>query len=132
MKYLLDTHIILWTLSGSNKLDKHTRDIIEDAHNTIYYSTVSPWEIEIKHQKIKDFKLSGEQFVFLCDQNGLENIQIKNKHILELANLKTNKKNNHNDPFDKMLLAQSLQENMALITHDKKLMAYNTGNVILI
>lgn len=132
MKYLLDTHIILWTLSGSNKLDKHTRDIIEDTHNTIYYSTVSPWEIEIKHQKIKDFKLSGEQFVFLCDQNGLENIQIKNKHILELANLKTDKKNNHNDPFDKILLAQAISENMIFITHDKKFSYYSNKNIMIV
>lgn len=132
MKYLLDTHIILWALSGSNRLDNHTKDIIEDSQNTIYYSTISPWEIELKHQKIKDFKLSGKQFVFLCDQNGLENIEIKNKHILELANLKTTKKNNHNDLFDKILLAQAISENMIFITHDKKFSYYSNKNIIIV
>lgn len=132
MKYLLDTHIILWALSGSKKLDSHIKDIIEDSQNTIYYSTVSPWEVELKHQKRKEFKLSGKQFIFLCDQNGLENIEIKNKHILELVNLKTNKMNNHNDPFDKILLAQAISENMIFITHDKKFKYYSNKNIMIV
>ena len=81
MKYLLDTHIILWALAGDKHLTQEVRNIIEDDRNEIYYSTASTWEIEVKHLKKDNFKLSGDQFMFLCDQNGLVNIQINNKHI---------------------------------------------------
>lgn len=132
MRYLLDTHIVLWELIGDEHLSKETRHAIEDLKNEVYYSTVSAWEIEIKHLKNEDFKLSSEQFTFLCDQNGLHNIQITNKHISELKNIKKNKNIKHNDPFDKMLLAQAISENMILITHDKKFAAYSNSNIMLV
>ena len=64
MKYLLDTHIILWALINDPRIDADTKEIIMNKNNTIYYSTISPWEVEIKHAKNKLFKLSGEQFCF--------------------------------------------------------------------
>ena len=81
MKYLLDTHIILWALLDDKSLDKKVKELILNKNNEIYYSTVSSWEVEIKHQKDKNFKLSGEQFIFLCDQNNLLNIKINNDNL---------------------------------------------------
>ena len=132
MKYLLDTHIILWALIDDPRLNKETKNIIMDKNNTIYYSTVSSWEIEIKHLKREDFKLSAEQFNFLCDQNYLLNISIQNKHIEQLERINKNENIKHNDPFDKMLLAQAKAENMIFITHDNKFKAYNEKNVIVV
>lgn len=133
MRYLLDTHVILWALIDDKRIPKDIKEKLLNSNNQVYYSTVSPWEVEIKHQKQKNFTLSAKQFCFLCDQNDILNLPIKNDHVIKLNDIiKANKKIKHNDPFDKMLLAQSLQENMTLITHDKKLMVYNTGNVILI
>lgn len=131
MKYLLDTHIILWALIDDPRLNKEAKSIIIDKNNTIYYSTVSSWEIEIKHLKREDFKLSAEQFNFLCDQNYLLNISIQNKHIEQLEEINKNENIKHNDPFDKMLLAQAKAENMIFITHDNKFKAYNEKNVIV-
>ena len=120
MRYLLDTHIILWSLINDKHLSNEVIDIIKNKNNEIYYSTASTWEVEIKHQKIKEFKLSGEQFAFLCDQNGLFNIQISNKHIFALNDLIKESNVTHNDPFDKILLSQSISENMIFVTRDKK------------
>ncbi len=132
MKYLLDTHIILWALINDPRLDPETRERIIDPGNTIYYSTVSPWEVEIKHLKDPRFQLSSEQLCFLCDQNGLLNLTIQNKHIDELKNLKRNAEIKHSDPFDRMLLAQARSENMILITHDRKLEAYQDRHLLII
>ena len=76
--------------------------------------------------------MSGEQFAFLCDQNGLANITIKNSNIVELKNLKKTKNIKHNDLFDKMLLAQAISENMIFITHDKKFSSYSNSNIMLV
>ena len=129
MKYLLDTHIILWALLDDKSLDKKVKELILNKNNEIYYSTVSSWEVEIKHQKDKNFKLSGEQFIFLCDQNNLLNIKINNKHVNNLKNIE-NKINN--DPFDRMLLAQAKAENMILITHDKKFNNADMNNILIV
>ena len=129
MKYLLDTHIILWALLDDKSLDKKVKEIILNKNNEIYYSTVSSWEVEIKHQKDKNFKLTGEQLAFLCDQNYLLNIAIKNNHINKLKDIE-NKVNK--DPFDRMLLAQAKAENMILITHDKKFKNYDKNNILIV
>ena len=60
-------HIILRALAGDKHLCREVRDVIESPDNEIFYSTVSAQEIEIKHLKRNDFKLSADQFVFLCD-----------------------------------------------------------------
>lgn len=129
MKYLLDTHIILWALLDDKNLDKKAKELILNKNNEIYYSTVSSWEVEIKHQKDKNFKLTGEQLAFLCDQNYLLNLNINNKHVDNLKKIenKTNK-----DPFDRMLLAQAKAENMILITHDKKFKNYDKNNILIV
>ena len=130
MRYLLDTHIILWALINDKRLSQEIKDIILDDNNTIYYSTVSPWEVEIKHLKDSKFSLSAEQLCFLCDQNNLLNLTIQNRHIEELKNISD--KNEHKDPFDLMLLSQAISENMILITHDKKFNVHNSKNVMVV
>lgn len=132
MRYLLDTHIILWELIGDKRLSKEARNIIEDSKNEIFYSTASVWEIEIKLLSKDNFKLSADQFVFLCDQNGIVNLQIKNANVSKLKDIKKIKNTKHNDPFDKILLAQAMSENMILITHDKKFEAYSNPNIMLV
>lgn len=129
MKYLLDTHIILWALIDDKNLDKNTKEIILNKDNEIYYSTVSTWEVEIKHQKDKSFKLTGEQFSFLCDQNFLLNLSINNKHVNYLKEIENTI---NKDPFDRMLLAQAKAENMILITHDKKFKNYDKNNILIV
>lgn len=131
MKYLLDTHVAIWSLIGSDNITSEVKEIMKNKDNTFYYSVLSPWEIEIKHLKHKNFKLKGEEFSFLCDQAYCQCLEVKNKHVRELENIiKIDDKLKHNDPFDKMIMAQAKSENMTLITHDIKFKAYNLKNVI--
>ena len=132
MKYLLDTHIILWALIGDDRISNEVKDILYDSKNDIYYSTVSSWEIEIKHLSKENFKLSSEQFAFLCDQNGLINLPVKNSDVNKLKFIKKVKDMKHNNPFDKLLLAQSISENMIFITHDQKFSLYSNPNIMLV
>ena len=61
MKVLLDTHILLWTLSNYVKLSAKARNIIENEHNDIYYSLISVWEVEVKHLlHPDDMKFNGQ------------------------------------------------------------------------
>lgn len=132
MKYLLDTHIILWALIGDNRITDEVKEIVQNTKNEIYYSTASSWEVEIKHQKKENFKLSAEQFIFLCDQNGLLNLQIKNSDVNSIKRLVKIKNTKHDDPFNKMLLAQAISENMVFITHDRKFAAYSNSNIMIV
>ena len=71
MKVLLDTHIILWALENNAKLPKKAREIIENEHNQIYYSTASVWEIAIKHMAHPEkMRIDGQGFSEIsCIQN---------------------------------------------------------------
>lgn len=129
MKYLLDTHIILWALINDNRLNNEVKNIILSSDNEIYYSTVSIWEVEIKHNKDKRFKLSGESLAFLCDQNYLLNLPIHNKHVYKIKDIENTV---NYDPFDRMLLAQAKAENMILITHDKKMKGFDNKNIMIV
>ena len=129
MKYLLDTCILLWGLAGDKRFPDSLKEIINDPNNEIYYSSISVWEVELKHLKLENFQLSGEQFSFLCDQNYLNLLSIKNKHIFNLNNFQNR---SHKDPFDKMLLAQADSENMILITQDKKFSLYPMKNIVIV
>ena len=132
MNFLLDTHIVMWALIDHPNLPSHIRELILNDDNVIYYSTITPWEVEIKHLKKPDeVKISGERLAYMCDQAGFINLGICNDHIKELKNVGPNdQKVKHNDPFDKMLLAQARSEGMILVTHDKKFNGYNDPHLL--
>ena len=133
MKYLLDTHILMWMLTGDEQIGKEVKELIMDQDNQIYYSAVSPWEIEIKHLKYPEqISVSGEEFNGFCEQAGFIALPIAGKYVGELKNIRQIDNNlKHNDPFDKMLLAQARYENMVLITHDRKFKNYDDPHLLL-
>jgi PIN domain nuclease of toxin-antitoxin system len=117
-KYLLDTHILLWAIYDLKKLSPKTFEILEDKSNKIYISLASIWEIFIKTKK-GTLKLNTdilEEIKIL----GIEILPIKIEHICLTDTLPLI----HNDPFDRLLISQSIYENLNLITSDKKLIDY--------
>lgn len=127
MNYLLDTHILIWYFAGDKRLPIKIQEIINNDENHIYYSIVSPWELEIKHLKNKNFKATGKQLSFLCEQNYIDILPVNNEHINNLSEVdKLCNIADHNDPFDKMLISQAITDNLVLITHDKKMKGYQT------
>jgi PIN domain nuclease of toxin-antitoxin system len=119
MKYLLDTHIVLWVATNSPKLTNEITEIVLNDEVIKYVSVVSCWEVAIK-TNISKLKLEGgiKEFYDIVYSNGFELIPIEDKHLFQLEQLKIS----HKDPFDRLLLATSIAEEMILITADEKLL----------
>lgn len=127
MKVLLDTHIALWAIADSDKLDDSTIKILQDTNNEVYYSVVSVWEIAIKHQiNPINMPITEEDFVELCEGAGLMHLDILPEHIFTIKTLSRDKsEQKHNDPFDRLLLSQAKFEDFIFITHDSLIPGYN-------
>ena len=128
MKYLLDTHIILWALSGSKKLSPKVRKLISDEGNDIYISIVSPWEVEIKHDRFPEkMPLDSDELLSYCSMAGFKRLSIRPGHISLLKDLD---QGIHADPFDRILICQAKAEDMILITHDDKIAQYGMDQIM--
>ncbi|MCM1327006.1 MAG: type II toxin-antitoxin system VapC family toxin [Bacteroidales bacterium] len=134
MKLLLDTHIILWALDDNPKLPKQAKALIMDVQNSIYYSSASVWETTIKYMSKPDkIRISGSKLSELCRKMGYQMLPITDKHITALETLIFhNEHQMHNDPFDRIMIAQAKAEDMKFITHDSKMPFYNESCVIVV
>ncbi|MCR5789140.1 MAG: type II toxin-antitoxin system VapC family toxin [Lachnospiraceae bacterium] len=134
MRLLLDTHIALWAISDSKRLNEAVRELLENEANAVYYSMVSVWEVAIK-RKIhpEQMPMDEEVFVSLCEEAGLEKLGIRLSHIFTLKEL-TRQENapHHNDPFDRLLLAQAKSEGFRFMTHDSLIADYDEPCVMMI
>lgn len=132
MNLLLDSHILIWALTEDARLSEKARQLILDPDNVIYYSTVSIWEISIKHANHpEDLEFSGKELSSYCQAAGFLQLEIRDKHVYALETLTRDQDAPpHKDPFDRMLLAQAKAENMSLLTHDALLQHYNEKCVV--
>ena len=132
MRILLDTHIALWAIADSGKLDKNVVKALESAKNEIYYSTASVWEIAIKRLiKPDQMPMDEEEFVRMCDQTGFLQLPVRNEHIFALKTLKRPENApKHNDPFDRLLLAQAKSEGIQFYTHDSLIPYYGEACIV--
>ncbi len=123
MKLLLDTHIFLWLNSEPEKVPPAAYEACRDSHNQLYLSHVSPWEIQIKQQvgKLQLRAALSELIETQAKENGLTMLPIELAHIYALSQLPCH----HNDPFDRLLIAQARIESMVLVTVDCKISLYN-------
>ena len=120
MKFLLDTHILIWSLQNNNHLSQQIRDIINNIDNEIYVSAASIWEIAIK-SSINKLNLSVEKVVETLHDSDYFPLPITFSHSAKITQLPYY----HNDPFDRILIAQTLVEKLTFITHDHKIKQYN-------
>ena len=118
MKYLLDTHILLWAAAFDEKLPENVRKILSDRRFDICYSVINCWELALKESKGKI--LLPEHFFTQLPSMGFPCLPVKEAHILSLRRLPAG----HGDPFDRMLLAQADAEGRTLITRDATLAHY--------
>lgn len=134
MNYLLDTHIALWALADSDKLPKLVLDILDDKNNNIYISIISVLEISIKNKiKPEQMPINEMDFVKYSNKLGYIMLPLKLEHIYFTRDLKRKDGcGQHKDPFDRLLLSQSLYEDMLLITHDDNISMYENGSVLLV
>ena len=119
MRIIIDTHIFIWALSDPGKLSSKHRQFIETKANVIYLSSISIAEIMIKKSlgKLK-FNINPLQ---AAEKSGFEVLDFGAKAAMLLGTLKFH----HKDPFDRMLIAQSLALNYSIITNDNKFRIYD-------
>jgi len=121
MKALLDTHTFLWAISGDEKLSRRAGEIFAGPSD-LWLSIASIWEILIKVQvgKILLPEPTGPYLLKKLAENRIETLPITLDHVLKIETLPTH----HNDPFDRMLIAQSLEERIPVVTADRVFARY--------
>ena len=120
MKILLDTHILLWDLAATEHLPKKAKSVIMDSGNTLFYSAVSIFEVELKHQARPDnLAMTGENLADACAKSEMTLLDLSLQHIYCLESIDPDAGNP--DPFDRILLAQAMSEGMVLLTHDQRI-----------
>jgi PIN domain nuclease of toxin-antitoxin system len=122
MRLLIDTHILIWALEGSSQLSTKARDLLRDPMHEHWVSAASVWEIAIK-SSLGKLTLARplrelEKGIIAA---GFEVLNITIQHAAAITDIELK----HNDPFDRLLLAQCEVETLRLVTADKTLAEYN-------
>jgi len=122
MNLLLDTHIALWAITDSPKLSAKARQLITAPSTSVWVSVASLWEIAIKHSLGRgDMPVSGLDAMRYFRESGYSLLPIEPEHVVFIDELASY----HQDPFDRILVAQALVEPMRLMTQDKAVALYS-------
>jgi PIN domain nuclease of toxin-antitoxin system len=119
MKIIIDTHVFLWALSEPEKISDAKRSALEDLSNTIYVSAVSIAEIMIK-ASVRKLQIDFDP-VDLAKESGFRLLDFSAEAALLLKDMPFH----HKDPFDRMLVAQSITDNYPIMTEDPKIQLYD-------
>jgi PIN domain nuclease of toxin-antitoxin system len=129
MRLLLDTHVLLWALSGSKRLSGEARELIESSDNDVLFSSASIWEIAIKAQALRaEFGVDVETIIAAARETAFDELAISSEHAAGVAALPLH----HKDPFDRLLVSQAIAEPARLLTADRALAAYSQDLVMLV
>ncbi|MBN8766989.1 MAG: type II toxin-antitoxin system VapC family toxin [Thiobacillus sp.] len=121
MVLLLDTHVLLWGLDAPERLPREIVGQLESPETTVYFSAASIWEIAIKASLGKiDFPYSPEAIAQAARDTGFVELPVRAEHGAKVAQLPLH----HRDPFDRLLIAQSLLLPARLLTADAALVPY--------
>ena len=130
MKYLLDTHILLWSFFETKKLSKRVENILLDENNEIYYSPVNLWEISIKYGlgKLKLNGLTPEELFKEIEKSFFVCKNIESKVMATVYKLPVI----HKDPFDRFLIWEAISNNFSLICADEAIKEYASMNLDIV
>jgi PIN domain nuclease of toxin-antitoxin system len=120
VRLLLDTQLAIWWQISAKSISTETLTLVQNAE-AVFVSRASLWEMAIKCCLGK-LHIDLPLFAHSIEETGFAWLDIKNEHLLHVAALPLF--DDHKDPFDRLLIAQSLTEPMILLTADKKLAAY--------
>jgi len=123
MKLLLDTHVFLWFICGDKRLPDGVCDSIRDLNNEVYLSVVSQWEATVKYQLGKlPLPQSPETYIpAMRQQHQIASLSLDEASVSQLASLPLL----HRDPFDRMLICQTLAHGLVLVTVDEVIASYS-------
>ena len=121
MKLLLDTHLLLWSAGQPDLLSRAARDALEDPDNDLWFSAASLWEIAIKRGLGRDdFRVDPRVLRRGLRDNGYTELPVTSEHAIGVEALPPL----HKDPFDRILVAQSVAEGVTLLTTDPLVARY--------
>jgi len=122
VRILLDSHLLVWISEGSPRLPKIVERLLEDDNHRFFFSAVSLWELAIKSALGKsDYRVDVMQLYSELLDNRYEELPLNSRHAFALAGLPPI----HKDPFDRILIAQSISEGMLLLTSDETIARYD-------
>lgn len=123
MRYLLDTHVVLWALENPSRLSERVEALLRDGSSELVWSIASSWEIAVKIQlgKLEIAQPLHRFFAELVSDFGVELLAINHSHCGIVASLPLH----HRDPFDRMLIAQAQHEQLEVVSIDRKLHNYD-------
>ena len=127
MKYVLDTHTLLWIINDDPRLSKKAKNVYLNSENLILFSVASLWEMAIKIS-LKKLSIDEPLNEFIQNhirRNDIKFLNIEIPHILSLENLAYH----HRDPFDRLIVAQCIQENITILSSDKIFDLYSVKRV---
>jgi PIN domain nuclease of toxin-antitoxin system len=119
VRLLLDTHIVLWCLSGDRRLGRSAADLIRDPATDVFFSAASIWELAIK-AALGKLRASTDEVLRNLAAEGFSELPVLARHAAAVASLPLH----HRDPFDRLLVAQSRAESLRLMTGDKIVARY--------
>ena len=123
MKYLLDTHFMLWVPIDDRRISSAARSILNNAENELLFSAASIWEIAIKRSQMReDFAYEPRLLRAQLIENGYQELSINGQHAVVVESLPPI----HKDPFDRILIAQAMVEGIMLLTSDSTIARYPT------
>lgn len=127
MKLLLDTHCLLWMISEPQRLGKKARVLLDDSTTDLFLSSASLFEISIKYS-LKKLSLPARPIDYLpsiLDRMSVRELPVTSHHAYKVAELPWH----HRDPFDRLLIAQSMVEKLPLVTADEQMLKYRITRI---
>lgn len=125
MKYLLDTAVWLWSVGPVERLSREGRELLVDSAREIYFSAASAWEISIK-ASLGKLRLPGDPETYIpkrLAQQAIQPLPVFQHHALGVYSLPWH----HQDPFDRLLIAQAQAEEMTILTADREFEKYDVA-----
>jgi PIN domain nuclease of toxin-antitoxin system len=119
MNLLLDTHVFLWAIDNNPRLSRAARAAIIDGNNVVFVSAATAWEISIK-KAIGKLTVPQGNYLDELRLHRFTPLHITTEHALAVADLPQH----HNDPFDRLLIAQAQMEKLTLVTGDIRIKQY--------
>ncbi|MCL1884707.1 MAG: type II toxin-antitoxin system VapC family toxin [Defluviitaleaceae bacterium] len=124
MKYLLDTHTLIWLIEASSKVSNDIKERLKIPDNSIYLSSVSLWEIAIKSSLGKlELKSPFNNLLSDLSSTNIVILQVENEYLEKLTTLPLI----HKDPFDRLLISTALVEDLTIITTDENIQKYDVS-----
>lgn len=132
MEYLIDTHVFIWAFMDTDKLSRKVYDILQDSGNQVFISPISFWEMAIKYQmgKLNLGKVNPLHLPHVAEQFDFELLTPEPYDYVSIAQVPY--KENHHDPFDRMLIQQAIRNNLVLLSKDEKFRQYEENGLQLL